>query len=353
MLSEYVKAAQDKLERNKLVSAITEKPTENTAAEYTEGIQDLQDMILTDTGKKTAWRLEQQRDALSRNPDLKLPKKVLDNLKKTKIDDISTEDLRAISTEVKRLKDQGKVVYKLRERKRRSENRAYIKNIKSTAKEPKDVSPIVTSEKQKYRFKGLRKVMYTGALRPWNLVDILDGGKAKYDGVGHNLFINKANDAYSSFLAMNDARIVGGEAVIRASGMSAKELTTKTAKINGKKITLDDLLSVYASSKNRLMHNAVLYGNFKGDVDAYNKAVQTVEDNAAWKRLADYIVYDYANNFGRVRKAFIRNENSILGNEENYVPMVRESEYLDREPTIDEIKKNLLERDKEASTLTR
>ena len=300
------------------------KTTGDVAAEYVESVQDIQDMINTDTSVKSAWRLQQQRDALERNPNLELPKKVLEKLQQTRIEDISIEELRMINDEVQRLKQVGMTLQKQRQRVFKKDVEDTVSKIRSTAKNKVDAREVVANEKDKRKFKGLRYLFGVGALRPWNLVDLMDGGKARYDGTAFDLFINKANDRYSDYLVMNDARISGGERFIRENKLRVKDLVRKHDVPGMKdKLTLDELLSVYGSSKNRLMHNAVLHGNFKGNEKSYWAAVEMVESQPKWKALADYIVYDYNNNYGRVRKAFIRNENRILGNEENYIPMER------------------------------
>ena len=361
-LNKIVSGVQEIVERTSVIDRVMQDPTKHTskdangkktartvAAEYAEAVQDIQDMINTDTSPKSTWRLQQQRDALESGKATTLPKKVLDKLQKTSVDKFTTEELVVIANEIDRLKQIGGTLYVQRQRQWNKEVSDVVSKIKQTSKQPKNVKPIVANEQDKRRFKGLRYLFRIGALRPWNLVDMLDGGKAKYSGAAHDLFINSANEKYSDFLRYNDARIVGGEGIIRANDMKVKELARTELKHEGEKLSLDAVLSIYGSSKNRLMHNAVLHGNFKGDADAYWKAVKLVEDNPKWKALADYIMYDYANNYNRVRKAFIRNENSILGAEENYIPMERID--VESPKTCEEIKDSMFSREESRRTL--
>jgi len=310
-------------ERVKLNKSITKDVPASVEARYAEAIQDLQDMINTDTSSKSAWRLEQQKDLLERNADVKLPAKTLKKLQQTNIQQISTSELREIAGEVERLTKQGKLSLKTKNTQAKRATSESVKKIEATAKESKvDDSAILTGEKEKRKFAGLRYTFGTGALRPWNLVDKLDGGKAKYDGEAFKKLIEEPNNSYSTYLRMSDARLRGGEGFIRGIGMTVKDLNQKHD-IGSQKLTTDQLLSVYASSKNRLMHNAVLHGNFGGDMALYKQAVDVVSGNQKLKALGDYIVYDYVTNYDRVRRAYISNENKILGQEENYVPMKR------------------------------
>jgi len=363
-LNEMVEKSLVEIERTALVSDIQKDPSKHSfkdangkkvsgsvAAEYAEAVQDMQDMINTDTSPKSAWRLEQQREALERNKDIKLPQSVIQKLQQTNVKDISTEELASINNEITRLKTIGMTLHKQRQRQRKSEIESVVSKIKSTAKNKVDTREIVANENQKRAFNGTRYLFGVGALRPWNLVDLMDGGKARYDGAAFDLFINKANDRYSDYLTMNDIRVSGGEKFIQKNGMRVKDLAISHSVkgVDNSKLTLDELLSVYGSSKNRLMHNAVLHGNFKGNEKAYWDAVEQVEANPKWKQLADYIMYDYDNNYNRVRKSFIKNENKILGNEENYIPMERIG--IEKPLSMDELHDAMVKRDDTSKTL--
>ena len=363
-LNEMVEKSLVEIERTALVSDIQKDPSKHSfkdangkkvsgsvAAEYAEAVQDMQDMINTDTSPKSAWRLEQQREALERNKDIKLPQSVIQKLQQTNVKDISTEELASINNEITRLKTIGMTLHKQRQRQRKSEIESVVSKIKSTAKNKVDTREIVANENQKRAFNGTRYLFGVGALRPWNLVDLMDGGRARYDGAAFDLFINKANDRYSDYLTMNDIRVSGGEKFIQKNGMRVKDLAISHSVkgVDNSKLTLDELLSVYGSSKNRLMHNAVLHGNFKGNEKAYWDAVEQVEANPKWKQLADYIMYDYDNNYNRVRKSFIKNENKILGNEENYIPMERIG--IEKPLSMDELHDAMVKRDDTSKTL--
>ena len=339
--TKFVSEDINKRERKQLLKGIMKDPSSSVHAEYAEAIVNLRDMINTDTSAKSQWRLESQRQALEKNSDINLPEKVLQKLSQTKIEEISTEDLRSISEEVARLTDIGKTKKKIVDGQFKKDVASSISKIRRTAKQA-PVQKYIDETKQVEKFTGLKMVFGRGALRPWNLMDILDGGKATYNGEAHRVFIDDANVAHNRVLDMADTRLSGGEAIIRANKMRINELNKKF-KFGKHKLSLDQMLSVYASSKNKLMHNAVLQGNFDGNKDVYNQIVEHVGSNPRLKSLADYIIYDYANNYDRMRKAVIRNENKILGQEENYVPMERVG--VDRVEDIDQIAADLAGRE--------
>ncbi len=346
VLSQRIEEALEFNVRQDLTKAITKEIGSSVHADYAKAIMDIQDMILTDTSPKTAWRLENTREFLQRNPDANIPKELVDKLSKTSVNELSTKELEALAVEVERLSEQGKLRNKLARKQEKEEREGIVTTIKSTAKQApvEKVNETVRTHNQFSKMIGLKYLTSISARRPWNLIDMLDGGKAKYDGKAYQTFINEVGDKTIQTMANKDARLSAGEAMIKSLDLPVLELTRKVD-IQGEKFTVDELLSVYASSKNRLMHNAVLYGNFKGNEAKYKEAVQAVESNAKWKALGDYVVYDYASNYDRIRRATVDNLNKVLGQEENYVPMERigsaptskDGAKVADAPTLDEI----------------
>ena len=345
-LTDFIEKDTDAKERKALVADLNKDIGDSVNADYASAVMDLRDMINTDTTAKSAWRLENQRIALDRHKDIKLPADVLKKMQQTSVNDLSTDDLRTIVAEKDRLIHQGKAKRELEKAQFKREVADDVADIMRTSKQAPVNQNSWVKPKEKITF--LQLGLGRGALRPWNIADLLDGGKATYDGTAHRVLINDANEAHGKSLESADARLRGGEMVIRSLDMKVKDLNKKV-NIGGKDITLDQALSVYASSKNKLMHNAVLHGNMGGDRAAYEKIVSFVGSNEKYKALADYIVYDYANNYDRVRKAVVKNENKILGQEENYVPMIRED--VDKSMTLKEIGKSILDRDAQTKTL--
>jgi len=346
-LTAFVEKDVDIKTRKELVNKLNKDISGSVHAEYAEAIIDLRDMINTDTSAKSKWRLKSQEDALSRHPDIELPSSVIKKLSQTSIDEVSTKDLGLIVAEVERLTQLGKTKYGIENKRFKDDVASIVSDISRTSKQA-PVSKFETDHKDRRRFKSLKLWLGRGSLRPWNTMDLLDGGKATYDGTAHRVFVDDANVAFNRYMDINDQRIFGGESIIRANDMKVSDLS-KSIKFNGHKFTIDQILSIYASSKNKLMHNAVLHGNMKGDKKTYNEIVNHVANDSKLKSLADYIVYDYANNYDRVRKAVIRNENKILGQEENYIPMIRTD--VDKPIELSEIANDLFGRSDMAKEL--
>ena len=319
--------------RRDLVQTITKDAPRNIDPDYAESIRHLQDMINTDASPKNAWRLEQTRLAIGRHKDITLPEDLVKKLEKTSVNELSTKELVSMAEEVERLKKQGVVSQKLKAAQEKRRVHEMVSHIKSNLPPPTNKNRVIKDSKAYNKLGGLM----WATRRPWNVVDMLDGGRAEFLGKAYEAMQTKPDEAYATYQRMTDVRVEAGERFIKALGLNVKELNAPV-KIQGERFTIDQLLSVYASSKNKLMHNAVLHGNFKGNVTMYDDAVQYVASRPKLRSLAEYVMYDYAQNYNRLRSTV-----PGLGQEENYVPMVRLS-VVDQSKSYEEMATDMLSR---------
>jgi len=320
-LNRFIEKDSDTKLRNHYIGKITKPISGSTSYEQAKALKEIQQSVLIPKGEKAQVELDRVAQFLKDNPDAKLPPKLLSKLDKTSFNKLETDDLKVIADEVDRLRKQGNVKFQLEHKQRKDQSQVNAEAITSTMKAPKPEKVQDIGGKQKSK----PSIKFSGT-RPDRFFDMLDGAKGAFKGLAHSIFIDKTRDARAKFNEMKDARLSGGERLVKDLGMRVKDFNKKiTISVDGKptKLTMEQMMGVYAGSKNRLNRAAILHGNFKGDEAAMQKVIDMVENDGRLKTVADYIIYDFANNTGRVFDSVGRNEGKVLDLEEYYIPMRR------------------------------
>ena len=197
-------------------------------------------------------------------------------------------------------------------------------NLKMTSK-PSKKKEAVTRDPQ-----GIKKVLQKVRdfdrefTRMDEMADVLDGGKGKFNGPAHKAMIDNVRSADAASLKMQRQRKQAFDAVMKSVKLSPRKLGRMVHFHKGYgKMSISELMGVYAKSKQEGGRRAVLGGNFKGDRNAYRAAIKYVEDDPALKRAADYIIADYAQTRGRIAKTYESTEGKALADIDYYVPLNR------------------------------
>jgi hypothetical protein len=214
-------------------------------------------------------------------------------------------------------------------------------NLKAGQKPPKKKEAVTRDPRG---FKGVAKkaqAVLREFVRMDELADTLDGGKGKYDGVAHKALIDnqRAGDADAS--RMERFRKEAFDSTMKRLKLNPRKLAQKISFHAGYgKLTISELMGVYAKSKQRGGAKAVLRGNFKGDKDAMRSAIKFIEDNPAYKAAADHVLADYAKTRGRIADVYFKTEGKALEDIDYYSPLNRKD--VEFVKGIDDIK-NMLE----------
>jgi hypothetical protein len=337
-------AEKEAKERNKLISNISSDTPVKFDFEYRRSIENIQNSLLVGANDKAIFQLKETADYVRDNPDAKLPPKLVKKLEKTPVQELSTEDLRTLSGEVDRLRQLGKTKYKLEQKRRKEALNAESEGIASNFKTPtkravkaKGEADVAGKEKRKPTLKYVEE-------RPSRFFDRLDGKKGSFDGPAHERFVNRVNSDAAKELENVDARTKGFEKLASSLGVKLKDFG-KTVKVAGQKFTLQQIMGIYAMSKNRLGYNAIVHGNLK-DVKDADKVIEDinrmVETDPNMKMMADYILYDFASNSDRVFDAIGRNEGQIPNREEFYIPMERAG--VEQKTSMEDVHNQVMER---------
>ena len=156
------------------------------------------------------------------------------------------------------------------------------------------------------------------------MADELDGGKGKFNGTAHKAMIDNVRTADASSLKVQRQRKQAFDSVMRSVKLNPRKLGKMVHFHKGYgKMSISELMGAYAKSKQEGGRRAVLGGNFKGDRAAYRSAIKYIEDNPALKKVADYIIADYAQTRSRIAKTYETTEGKALADIDYYVPLNR------------------------------
>lgn len=337
-------AIKEQGERDKYIKNINKKSPVQFDFEYRKSIDDIQKSLVGGLSKKKLSEFESVKDYLKENPDAKLPPKLLSKLDKIPVQKLSTDELKVISDEVDRLRQIGKTKYKLAQKQRKESLSLESKEISENFKTPsKGVAKKRTEEKVTGKKKRAPSLKFVEE-RPSRFFDRLDGARGRFDGPAHKRFVDRVNEDAARELENIDARTQGFEKVLSDIKTNAKDLGRKVL-VAGNKFTIEQILGIYALSKNRLSYNAMRHGNFKGMEDpdkVIDTAKEMVESDPKLKTIADYIIYDFASNTHRVFDAIGKHEGKLPSLEEFYIPMERTD--VTRETSMDDVHKQVMQR---------
>jgi hypothetical protein len=329
---------KEKQDRDSFISKILRPIPESSAYEQKLALSEIQQSALRPKNEKVQTELDRVAAFIRENPDAKLPPRLMRDLAKTSINKLSTEDLKVVATEVDRLRKIGRTKFKLQEKQRKEKNITDANTIRVTMKQPKATKELDISGKPKKKVS-----LKFQATRPDRFADMLDGSKGKFDGLAHRIFIDNAREGRAQQNEMKDARLAGAERLMKDLGARVRDLNKKVrVSPDIEKMTMEQLIGVYAGSKNRLNRAAILHGNFKGNEIAMQRAIDIVENDVNLKTIGDYIIYDFANNTGRVFDSVGRNEGKVLTPEEYYIPMRRSD--VEQKTSLDDMHDSIIGR---------
>lgn len=170
----------------------------------------------------------------------------------------------------------------------------------------------------------LPKAITRSFLRPDRLFDMLDGAKGTFDGIFYKTFIEARRLANNQIFKNTNARIDTFESLLKQLGVKPRSLGEKIHfDANSEKFTIEQLIGVYALSKQTQGRNAVLYGIFKGNEEAFNNAVNYIANTSKYKAIGDFLIADYRNNYDRLAEAYTTNTGKVLEDIPYYMPLVR------------------------------
>jgi len=300
---------------------------------YKEAIENLLSGLTAKTrSKKTMDQRERMRQFLDQNPDqLKnIPTKLMAELNNKVANDYTIEELEQIASEAKRLADQGRLLRKLKEQRRKADEQKAKDQIVQTVLAGKELETVqgpkvgpdapTVAETVEKLYQGER----AHTLRPARIFDMLDGGRGTFSGFIHRMFYDDVNEAEDAKIRMVDSRLAGVESKMEELGITVVDLV-KPREVPGVEAaqgqwTLERMMGVYMANQNERARLAVLYGNqiTESDIQAI---IDTMPTNA--KILADWMIDDYQNRFPALREAVILNTNNDLNHESRYSPIRR------------------------------
>jgi len=226
--------------------------------------------------------------------------------------------------------------------------------------------PISSDKAKSDKIGKLVRGAIAATLRPMRIFDLLDGGKAKFDGLAHGTFYDAANAATDAKLRMVDARIESGDAKLAQLGLDIKTLADSRV-INGTKYSLQEIMGIYGYSLNLKSRLALNFGNKISNRTIIDATWVCEQETPALGDLVRWIIQEFDMHFDRLDEAYIEYQEKMtlddgeygqlreqraqtdeniqlagLGKEDNYLPMRRQE--LDYTPDARQMLNEILER---------
>jgi hypothetical protein len=266
-----------------------------------------------------------------------IPSKLMRSLNDRVANDYTLEELEEIAQEVKRLEKQGRLKFRLkkaRAEKAKAELKAALDEAARRGEALPDRLGAVIGKGRKtagQKVTKARQAVRAESLRPSRLLDLLDGGKATFDGLWHRTFYDAVNEAEDSKLRILDSRYENIELVMQDLGITMKDLIVRLDDPelpaaaqdefgNEVEWTLQRMIGVYCASKNERATQAIMHGNQLTEADIA-LIVRKLKPEA--RALGDAIIADYESRWDALQEAYILNTNNEMPKEENYTPLIR------------------------------
>ena len=184
--------------------------------------------------------------------------------------------------------------------------------------------PIVTRKKIAQGVKETGVAIVRQFSRTDEMADTLDGGKAKYDGETHRILIDNINKGDRNALQIGMFRKQSFDKQMQFNGIKNKDFYKKVYfHPKTQKLTISELMGVYAKSKQPNGYNALLNSNFAGKKDALDAAIKFIESDGRYRQLAEHIIADYATTRGRIAEVYERVTGKAMAEIDFYVPLNR------------------------------
>jgi hypothetical protein len=297
-----------------LVAKIKAEPSKNLDPFYAKAIKEIQSAI---DFKADPEAKEGLRKHLNDNPDKKneIPEDVLESLDKRDVDSLSMSQLAQIHSEIRRLAKLGRLKSKLMRKQRKALTKARVKVATDSVKGAK--SP---------KLKTIEKVL-AFTLRPLRLFDMLDGDK-NFKGPLVEMFDTAIQDATEEELVHVDQRQQRAKSKLKELGLNLFHFARRR-KTGDVTLSIDDMMGIYAGWMNEESRLALQHGGIEmedGKVllvtdELYEQVLNALNNEE--KKWAEFIIEEYADNWERIRNAFIDVENKDLGRRPNYTKMRR------------------------------
>lgn len=307
----------------KLINNITKPLGNSIDFAYKEAIENMREGIDPHfRAEKTLRAKERMQKFFADNPDklAEMPVKFMRELAKKPLNDYTIDDIEQISDGISKLRKLGRTKRKLKlaqeERVFESDKDDMILAISEKGKgKPEGEGPIVKATRERAgRISSLRVL----TLRPSRIFDRLDGGQ-QFSGPVHKFFYDEVNKGIDESYRGIDKRLGSGREMRKKLKISTRSLG-QSQKIKGTKVTLDEMLDIYAGWKNPRKRVALMLGNNVTE-EMYTEIASKLTDNQ--KAFADWVISEYENNYNRVREAHIENANEDMGYEPSYTPIRR------------------------------
>jgi hypothetical protein len=164
--------------------------------------------------------------------------------------------------------------------------------------------------------------------------DDMDGGLGKQKGFFHNIYVKNINNGWANYHRNLEIRQNGFIKLLNTLKVSQGLLNKRFQYHKDMTLRLSELIGIYVKVRQKGGYEAILKNNFvvgdpkkkMYDTAALNSAIQFVANVPTYKKIGDYLLLDYAKNYGRLRQTYEAITGKKLEVVDFYAPLFRVGE---------------------------
>ena len=303
-------------------------------------------LSFTDPTSLKYKKLEKTSQWIKDNPHENLPDNImdeLDELDRTHLNLLTTEELAEQLESIRILKTQGKTYKRLKIKQMKDERTKIAEGFINIITEGKEVSPeVVTPDRRTINDKILDvfwkmarpiktikdKKVNTYNLRQLNsdnLFDILDetAGTTPYNGKIHRYFQEVANKSRDTEIILNQGDFSKIQNKIMELGIESE--FSKKITIDNITLTRNDLIDIYISNHDKAQLESMIEGN-KFSQDFINKSIANLSNEE--KAFGDFVLEFWEESYTPQNDVYRQSNFMDMPKNEGYSPMHKDMDYV-------------------------
>ncbi|ADK81916.1 MuF-C-terminal domain-containing protein [Sediminispirochaeta smaragdinae] len=247
--------------------------------------------------------------------DPRIKEAIQENLSKQSLRDLSPEEIESLHAEIAALRTKGREIREAQLATEHITRQSAIQNVLETLGFEKPEEGLGLKKTERGRNSSILQKERLTTLLPSHIAEMFDGGKK---GSFYRWLIVEVEKAKSEAINNKDRRMNAGYEEMKKLGIKPKDLI-KERSIDGLTFQVQEIMGLYVYMQNESERERLLYGN-RIKPETIAKAIKTLTPEQ--KAFADWMIDSFETDYSRFESAFIADQNTAMGKEKRYFPMM-------------------------------
>jgi len=247
--------------------------------------------------------------------DPRIKEAIQENLSKQSLRDLSPEEIESLHAEITALRTKGREIREAQLAVEHITRQSAIQNVLETLGFEKPEEGLGLKKTERGRKSTILQKERLTTLLPSHIAEMFDGGKK---GSFYRWLIVEVEKAKSEAINNKDRRMNAGYEEMKKLGIKPKDLI-KERSVDGLTFQVQEIMGLYVYMQNESERERLLYGN-RIKPETIAKAIKTLTPEQ--KAFADWMIDSFETDYSRFESAFIADQNTAMGKEKRYFPMM-------------------------------